>query len=104
MIKKDSDEIIRLAREGKQISKISSEDFPEYEYWEIYTEAYGAGERSSVGVKRMITAKLNKLASSNQHKVRKELVEEINELIWHLYSRYKASQQKLDEIRSIINN
>jgi hypothetical protein len=102
--KKDADVMVRLAREGKHISKIWAEDFPEYDYWEVYTEVYGAGERSSVGVKRMITARLNKLSSANKQKDREELIEEINELIFHLYSRYKDSQQKLNEIRSIINN
>jgi hypothetical protein len=104
MNKKDSDVIIRLTREGKHISKIWSEDFPEYDYWEIYMEAYGAGEKSSVGVKRMITARLNKLADTNSKVDREALINELHELILHLYSRYKASQQKLDDIRAIINN
>ncbi|MGE7811246.1 hypothetical protein [Lysinibacillus capsici] len=104
MNKRDSEEMIRLAKEGKEISKIWSEDFNEYDYWEVYTEVYGAGERSSLGVKRMITSRLNKLAGTNNQEDREELIEEINELIWHLYSRYKESQQKLDEIRAIINN
>jgi hypothetical protein len=102
--KKDSEEMIRLAKEGKEISKIWAEDFSEYDYWEVYTEVYLAGERSSVGVKRMITSRLNKLAGLNKQADREELIEEINGLIWHLYSRYKDSQQKLDEIRAVINN
>ncbi|WP_342564217.1 hypothetical protein NST84_03215 [Paenibacillus sp. FSL R7-0345] len=104
MNKKDSEEIIRLAREGKHISKIWSEHFHEYDYWEVYMEAYGAGERSSVGVKRMITARLNKLADTDSKDIREELTEEINELVVHLYSRYRASQQKLEKVREIINN
>ena len=101
---KDKEVMVRLAREGKHISKIWSDDFPEYDYWEVYTEVYGAGERSSVGVKRMITARLRKLASVNNQSDREDLIEEINELIFHLYSRYKDSQHKLNEIRCIINN
>jgi hypothetical protein len=104
MNKKDSDEIIRLAREGKHISKIWSEHYPEHDYWEVYMEAYGAGERSSVGVKRMITARLNKLTTTNSQDDREALTNEINELVVHLYSRYRASQQKLDDIRAIMNN
>jgi hypothetical protein len=100
---KDSKEMIRLAKEGKHISKIWADDFSEYEYWEVYTEVYGAGERSSVGVKRMITARLDKLVATNSKKEREELKNELNELIFHLYSRYKASQQKIDNIRGIIN-
>ncbi|PFN04198.1 hypothetical protein [Bacillus cereus] len=104
MNKQDADVMVRLAREGKHISKIWAEDFPEYDYWEVYTEGYGSVEKSSVGVKRMITARLNKLAGTNKQKDHEELIEEINELIFHLYSRYKGSQQKSNEIRSIINN
>ena len=52
----------------------------------------------------MITSRLNKLAGLNKQVDREELIEEINGLILHLYSRYKDSQQKLDEIRAIINN
>ncbi|MFC6040538.1 hypothetical protein ACFPYN_14015 [Paenisporosarcina macmurdoensis] len=99
----DSKVMIRLAKEGKKISKIWAEDFNEYDYWEVYTEVYGAGERSSVGVKRMITSRLNKLGAADIQEDREELIDEINELILHLYSRYKNSQQKLDEIRAIIN-
>lgn len=104
MNKKDSEIMIRLAKEGKHISKISCEDFPEYDYWEIYMEVYGAGERSSVGVKRMITARLNKIAVADKKQDREMIIDEINELVFHLYSRYKSSQQKLDEIRAVINN
>ncbi|MGX5678392.1 hypothetical protein [Bacillus toyonensis] len=96
--------MVRLVREGKHISKIWAEDFSEYGYWEVYTEVYGAGEKSSVGVKRMITARLKKLTGTNKQKDREELIEEINELIFHLYIRYKDSQQKSNEIRSSINN
>ncbi|WP_127576410.1 hypothetical protein, partial [Paenibacillus barengoltzii] len=74
MNKKDFEEIIRLAREGKHISKIWSDHFPDYDYWEVYMEAYGAGERSSVGVKRMITARLNKLADADSKDDREELI------------------------------
>jgi len=104
MNKKDSDEIIRLAREGKHISKIWSEHFSEYDYWEVYMEAYGAGERSSVGVKRMITARLDKLVDTDSKADREDLIEEINDLVLHLYTRYKASQQKLEQVRDIINS
>jgi len=103
MNKKDSEVMIRLAKEGKHISKIWTEDFPEYDYWDIYFEVYGAGERSSVGVKRMITARLNKLTEADDKQNRIEIIDELNELVYHLYSRYKSSQQKLDEIRSILN-
>lgn len=102
MDKRDSEKIVQLAREGKQISKICDDDFPQYNYWEVYVEVYGAGEKSSVGAKRMITNRLNKL-SSIPKKEQDELIEEIDELVCYLYDRYKESQQKLDDIRSVIN-
>ena len=95
--------MIRLAKEGKHISKIWTDDFPEYGYWEIYVEVYGAGERSSQGVKRMITGRLNKLTEADDKQERTKIVEELDELVYHLYSRYKSSQKSLDQIRSIIN-
>ncbi|GIO06270.1 hypothetical protein J31TS6_22980 [Brevibacillus reuszeri] len=98
---RDSEKIIRLAREGKQISKIWEEDFPNYDYWEIYVEVHAAGERSSLGIKRMITGRLNKLQTVNGTE-REEIIQEIDDLVSHLYSRYKESQKKLDEIRGII--
>jgi hypothetical protein len=101
MDKRDSDKMIQLAREGKGISKIWEDDFPNYDYWDIYIEVNTAGEKSSVGIKRMITNRLNKLPSLGK-KEQQDLVNEINELVWHLYVRYKESQQKLDKIRGII--
>jgi len=58
--KQDSAKMRRLAKEGKQISKIATEDFPKLDYWDVYIEVYGAGERSSRGMKRMISIRLNK--------------------------------------------
>jgi hypothetical protein len=102
MDSRDSEKIIQLAREGKQITKIWDEDFPNYDYWDIYWEVYGAGERSSLGTKRMISNRLSKLTSVPKSE-QKEIIEEINNLVWHLYNRYKENQQKLDEIRGVIN-
>jgi len=101
MDKRDSEKMIKLAREGKQISKILQEDFPNYDYWDIYCEIYGAGERSALGVKRMITNRLCKLTATpaNEQQV---IIDEINDLVYHLYSRFKENQEKLDEIRSTI--
>jgi len=99
--KRDSQKIIQLAREGKQIAKIWREDFPQYDYWDIYVEAYAAGEKSAIGVKRMITTRLDKITSSTVEK-QKELVDEIGELVGHLYSRYQEGQKSIDNIRKII--
>lgn len=98
---RDSEKMIKLAREGKQISKIHEEDFPNYEYFEICAEIYCAGERSALGTRRMITNRINKLPTLGK-KEQQELIEEIDDLVWHLYTRYKESQQKLDDIRAVI--
>lgn len=100
---KDALEIQKLVREGKQISKVMEDDFPEYEYWDIYMAAYDGGERSALGVKRMITARLNKMVESKKTTERKEIQEELDELIWRLYESLKDSQQKLEKIRKVIN-
>lgn len=102
MDSRDSAKIIQLAREGKQISRICDEDFPNYDYWDIYLEAYGAGERSSLGVKRMISNRLGKIPAASRSE-QEQIAEEINNLVWHLYNRYKENQQKLDDIRGIIS-
>ncbi|MBK5262769.1 MAG: hypothetical protein JJE17_09405 [Peptostreptococcaceae bacterium] len=101
MDSRDSDKMIKLAREGKEISKICDEDFPKYDYWEVYVEVYGAGERSAVGIRRMITNRINKIPTLSK-KEQKKLIKEIDELVWHLYNRYRESQQKIDEIRGVI--
>lgn len=102
MDKRDSEKMIQLAREGKQISKIWSEDFPNYDYWEIYGEVYGAGERSARGARKIISNRLKKLADSPKNE-QQDLINEINDLVWYLYERYKENQQKLDKIRGVIN-
>ena len=102
MDKRDSEKMIQLAREGKLISKICDEDFPQYDYWDVYFEVYEAGEKSSVGAKRMITNRLNKL-SSLPKKEQAELIKEIDKLVCYFYDRYKESQQKLDDIRAVVN-
>ncbi|QHI73437.1 hypothetical protein [Aminipila terrae] len=98
---RDSEKMVKLAKEGKEISKILQEDFPQYTYWDIYWEVYGSGEKTSMGVRRMITNRLNKIVNL-QPMEQRGIIDEIDELVWHLYDRYKESQQKLDDIRSII--
>lgn len=101
--KRDRERIIQLAREGKQISNIWEDNFSNYDYWDIYEVIYGAGERSAVGVKRMITNRLNKLPSLSKSE-QEEMITEIDDLVRYLYTRYKESQRKLDSIRNIMDN
>lgn len=101
---RDSEKMIKLAREGKEISKIWENDFPQYDYWDVYCEVYGAGEKSSLGVKRMITNRLNKLTTTLTKAEQQAIIDEIDQLVWHLYSRYKEGQQKIDSIRAVVEH
>ena len=99
--KQDSQRMIRLAREGKQISKIATEDFPKLGYWDVYIEVYGSGERSARGIKRMITNRFDSLDGALKSD-RRALVEELRELVWHLYENHKSNQKKIDKIRKAL--
>ncbi len=98
---RDANKIRNLVKEGKQISRILAEDFPDYGYWEIYAEAYSAGEISALGVKRMITNRLNQLVEASGQR-RQDIIDELDDLVWYLYNNYKSSQSKLDSIRQIL--
>lgn len=102
MDSRDSELIIKLAREGKPIARILEEDFPNYDYWDIYFAVNEGGERSSVGVKRKITNRLYKPPSLSKEE-QKDVIQEIDELVCFLYDRYKESQQKLDDIRGVMD-
>lgn len=96
-------EIQTLAREGKQISRIKDENYPQYEYWDIYNAVYGDGGRSARGVKKMISTRLNTLTGATK-KERNEIIEEVHDLVWHLYDSLKSSQKKLDAIRKALED
>lgn len=92
--KADSQKMLRLAQEGKAISKILAEDFPKLNYWDVYFEVYGAGERSSQGIKRMITTRLTAMAASTSKSERTYMADELQGLVWHLCSNHKTNQKK----------
>jgi hypothetical protein len=100
--KADSSKMQRLAQEGKQISKIAAEDFPKLNYWDVYFEVYSAGERSSRGIKRMITTRLNAMAASKSKSERSVIANELHGLVWHLYENHKSNREKLSKIRSAL--
>lgn len=99
--KKDAKKMQRLAQEGKPISRIVQEDFPNFDYWDVYIEIYGSGERSSRGIKRMITTRLNSLINTTKGE-RRLIVTELQELVWHLYGKHKKNHEKLDKIRKVL--
>ncbi|MCK4295767.1 MAG: hypothetical protein KAX28_03815 [Candidatus Marinimicrobia bacterium] len=102
MSEKDSELMKRLTQEGKPISRIMYEDFPELDYWDIYWAVYGKGQRSATGMKRMISNRLKLLEKTTGEK-KKLIVDEVNELVWHLYNNFKKNQKKLENIRNVLN-
>lgn len=100
--KKDKQLMTRLAQEGKPITKIWRDNFSELGYWDIYIEVYGAGQRASGGIKRMITNRLNKMVGATKPE-RRIIVKELNDLVWHLYSNHKINQAKIDKIRKALD-
>ena len=103
MNKKDKSAMLALAQEGKQISKIWEIDFPEYEYWDIYAAVYDGGGKSALGVKRVIANRLNSLSETRKKVERTEIIQEVEELVWHLYDSLKSSQRKLEAIRKTLD-
>ena len=91
----------RLVKEGKQITKVVNEDFPQYDYWDILYQLYDAGAQSAQGVKWMITNRLNQLPEADTS-VSKIVIQEINDLIWYLYDNYRNNQRKLETIRDAL--
>jgi len=100
--KSDSKKMQRLAQEGKPISKIMTDDFPDVDYWEIYLEVHGGGQRSALGVKRTITNRLTEITKNPNRVERDVIANELNELVWHLYNNHKTNQEKLAKIRKAL--
>ncbi|MDD3311211.1 hypothetical protein [Pseudodesulfovibrio sp.] len=99
---KDVEKIRQLVREGKTIASVMENDFPEYEYWDIYGAAWQQDERSAMGVKRMIAYRLKWMQSASKAE-QEQFLEEIDDLVWHLYERLKSNQKKLEGIRGILD-
>ena len=74
------------------------EDFPALSYWDIYFEAHGDGQRSALGVKRMIANRLKWIIDAPKE-TQARYVEELNGLVWSLYNDHKTNQEKLQKIR-----
>ncbi len=100
--KEDSEKMRKLAQEGNSISKIWSENFHHLGYWDVYVAVRNEGERSSQGIKYMITNRLKKMAESGNPSERAVIVKELSELVWHLYNNHKTNTEKLSKIRSLL--
>ena len=99
--KSDLSKMKRLVKEGKQITKIVKEDFPQYDYWEILYQLYDAGAQSAQGAKWMITNRLKQLPEADSS-VAKVVIREIDDLIEYLYNNYRDNQKKLEAIRDAL--
>ena len=99
--KKDAERMINLVKEGKKIPAIVKEDFPQYDYWDVYSTVYGAGEKAAIGIKMMITNRLNRLCEANKEE-RQSIIAELDDLILNLYNNYKSNQKKLAAIRDVL--
>ena len=95
-------EIARLAQEGKPISKIVEEDFPDVEYWDAYAAVRGLDQRSSQGLMKMISSRLKKLERAKGNR-KAELIDELRDITRHLYRNHKVNARKLDGIRKSLD-
>ena len=51
----------------------------------------------------MITNRINSLIENKRGSERAEIAEELNELVWHLYSNHKKNHNKLTQIREALD-
>ena len=100
----NQEKILRLVQEGKPLSKIAEEDFPDIDYWEIWWTVWEGGERSARGVKKMITNRLNSLIEAGKKQDRQQLIDEISDLVSYLYKNHKKISEKLGKIRKTLEN
>jgi hypothetical protein len=100
MLEQDFDKIGELVKEGKHISKIQKDKFPQYDYRTVYCAVVQHEQRSSIGLKREITNRVKKLSKSNLRRdERISLCNEIDDRVEKLYRNYKTSFDKLQKIR-----
>ncbi|MET3631786.1 MULTISPECIES: hypothetical protein [Burkholderia] len=104
--KEDKKRIKALASEGKTISDIFEQFrkiYPDTEYVDYYWIVYGAGGQSALGVKRTITNRINELVTLKGDKKRfNEVIDELQELVNHLYKEHKKNRDKLAKIREAL--
>ncbi|ALS66878.1 hypothetical protein LGN04_00540 [Burkholderia multivorans] len=103
--KEDKKRIKALASEGKTISDIWGQfkkTYPDAEYVDIYWIVYGSGGQSALGVKRTITNRINELVTLKDKNRFNEVVDELQELVNHLYKEHKKNRDKLAKIREAL--
>ena len=95
-------QIKNFISEGKKISEIRRENFPESSYAEIYSAAHDGTDGSSLGIKKKITYRLNKLVAANSKIQKDEFATDIRDLVNSLYRQHKDMSAKLAEIRDVL--
>lgn len=99
----DRDRIARLVREGRKITEVWREEFPEFDYDDVYWAAYGRGARSAQGAKKMITSRLRRARRTKGRERRAEILDEIDGLVTALYEDHKRMARKLRSIRTALD-
>jgi len=100
--KDESKKIQQFAQEGKQTKRILEDHFPHLTYSEVAAEVRDWGERSALGRMRMITRRINDLASCADEAGRVALAKELQKLVRELYNNHKSSHDKLTTIREAL--
>jgi predicted urease superfamily metal-dependent hydrolase len=100
---KDQQKMIQLAKEGKPLVQIYREDFPDYDFWEVFDTIKDAGARGALSVKHEITTKLKKLPSQSKEE-QEVVVKELDELVSYLYKGLQDNRKKLNKMRAILGN
>ena len=96
--RRDLSEMNDLLGKGMTIAQLA-EDYPAYDYWEIYWEVNDA---SFLGKKRTITNRLKKLVTCKSRSDREVLAEDAQALLNELYDTLKGNSKKLIEIDRIL--
>lgn len=100
--KDESKKIQQFAQEGKQTKRIREDHFPHLSYAEVAAEVRDWGERSALGRMRMITRRINDLASNDNSSERTAIAKELHGLTKQLYYNHKNSHDKLTKIREAL--
>ena len=89
-------EMVRMAREGKNIAQISRE--LGVDYWEVWSHV----ERGWQGTKWMVTNRIRRLANENDPAIRKQLANEAEECVNYLYNEGQRLSKKINRIRETL--
>ena len=102
LTKDESKKIQHFAQEGKQTKRIFEDHFPHLSYAEVAAEVRDWGERPAIGNVRMITKRINDMATSNSIPERMELAKQLRGLTKKLYDNHKTNHDKISKIREAL--